>query len=511
MSTAENKFPFEPWKPNIPSFEGEQSPYDSAIGAEDDKITWPPVIARIRDLDQPAAAAMPSPVVSTNTQTVSNSLREKIVQRRRNRQIYSRIIALIGIIIVLVGVLPFLRMKEKSNLDSATTALQPTPPAATASANPAQPISTASATAPAEKITNQPVPAPTAPSLTTNVPATTGIVAAPSASITPDKKETVGNVSLPPASAIKVNPAGDIPKEQIAVQGAIQPAVNVGETPIATNPPTLLIPAEKPNLTVDRVVQGESCPWDPNAQAPAVEPRIENRPAYEADARASYRPPYDPIPDYRRGPDSEPNPATYRQNPPTYGQNPAPYGQTPPPYQNQTTYDLNSAPYGQNPSNYGQNPASYSQNQGPYIQSPGSSSQNPALYRQASATSGQNQALYGQNNGAYNQNSAPYGQNRSLYGQNPAPYGQNPQLNMRGGAIPQASPQSVPNQQASPNYPYVNPSLPSNTMPGTTTDAGRQGGAYAPAMNNNYPNAGYPGTLNPAVGNTGDYPYPVSR
>jgi hypothetical protein len=470
MSTAGKKNQFEPWK-RVDALEDEQPDSFSTVGGDNDNVTWPPVIARIRDLDRPAAVATAPPGVLAETKTPSVSLRAKISQRqRRNRQMYSRLIALAGIVIVLVAVLPFLRMHEKSSTDTSSTALQPAPPAPSVGVAPILSGSTASKTAPSEKLASQPpsipsvspTPPPAAPPTPPagGAPRPSGVAAAaPPLSTAIEKQESTLNYGAAGSSpAIKANPQVDLLKEQMATQ----PGIRTGEVLQPTNAAGIPIAAERPSSPADRVVvQGESCPWDPNATT--VEAPVDNRGLYEADARARYRSPYNFVPDYRMPPTAN-------------GPNAAPYGQNPP------INRPNSSPYGQNPATSIQNPV-------PYAQNPRVNGQNPT----------------------YGQNPGPYGQNPAAYGQNPA-YGQSPASNVRGGTVtPQASPQNAPRQPVPQYYPSANPSLSGNPAPGTAGATWQQGGVYPPATNGNNPNAGYPDAANTGGGSPDDYHYPASR
>ena len=131
VSTEQNRR-FAPWSTAAPSYEDGTTPYVSSSSSEDDRVAWPPVIARIRDLDKPVVPAVPpsSPVAKAHTPTKPLP-GQTSTQRRRNQNISSRLIALAGIIIFLVAIVPFMHLRDtkpNTKSDSAAALSNPAAP-----------------------------------------------------------------------------------------------------------------------------------------------------------------------------------------------------------------------------------------------------------------------------------------------------------------------------------------------------------------------------------------------
>jgi hypothetical protein len=338
-----------------PAYEYTGNPYVQNQ-PEDDRVVWPPVIARIRDLDKPTVSAKPSlspiatpasaPISTPKVEKPSKPIRNQVAEpRRKNPNVSSRLIALAGIIIFFVAIVPFMHLREdKGNTETADTAWQPTSPVSKAETVQAA-SGTIKAAEPAEKAANPSLIA--SPTTLTSQPKPTTSVVPPTPSLLPvEKKESPETMLANPTPAKAVAPR-DALKEQMAAQlgtiRAVAPQLPstfgtpvVGQQPHAeasqvtemgefvalpkrplkpeltnnqpatgantTNPST--VPQNRPMVSWPNDNQGTNATpmTNPNVSPnlpPAATVPGNNRNIYQADLRNDPRSSYQYTPDYR--------------------------------------------------------------------------------------------------------------------------------------------------------------------------------------------------------------------
>jgi hypothetical protein len=320
MSNAEQNPCLAPRNTVVHPREVGRTPSLQSFNSDDDHVVWPPIIARIRDLDKPVVPENPPPCPAPETRTPLKSLRAKIsAQRRNNQSISSRLIALAGIIIFLVAIVPFMHLRDnKSNSESAGTAMQPTPPAPISDLASPWPGGTATTAESTGKTSSQSLSSPSA-ELTTKAKSAAGIApGVPPLLPAPEKKGSLGSLLASPSPAKAANTMIGTPIEQIATQPA---AIRAGAS-AQTNTSGVASPLHRPNVEAEHVVEiigeYEPLPSAPNSNVSspyasrptATGPENNNRGDYRrADVRDGYRNSYNPTP-------------YYRMNPPTNNNNP---------------------------------------------------------------------------------------------------------------------------------------------------------------------------------------------
>jgi hypothetical protein len=310
MSKAEQTPCLVPWNMAAPQ-RGENKPAGiQAFVPDEDCVVWPPVIARIRDLDLPLIPQnRPSPPVAQSPAPSKFSLLKIADRRRWSQNISSRLIALAGIVIFLAGIVPFMHLRDEQTVtDPADKTSQSITPAPKADLVPSL-LGGAAATVEQNKKTSSQLVNTSPASLTTKTPAATAIPpSVPPLLPPPEKKESPLGLTaklpektpLPPA----VTAVEQIATAPAAVRAGVSAPTNLPGTP------SPLMPPSSGSFQVTEI--GEFSPL-PNAQPnapPKIDPTV-------ADLRGAPRPSYDRVPDYRN------NPQMLEQLPPANVRGPA--------------------------------------------------------------------------------------------------------------------------------------------------------------------------------------------
>jgi hypothetical protein len=492
MSNAETDRRFAPRSTVVPSYE-ERTARVPSYRSEEDQVAWPPVIARIRDLDKPAATVgpAPSPAPTAETPPSSNSVVAKPVKTRRvNQNISSRLIALAGVVIFIIAIVPFMHMRDKgTSTETTTVAWPPVPPAPNAGLAPAWPGGGGTTAGPAEKSSSQTLSSPQA-ALTNNVkPSVSAALSAPLLAL-PEKKELTA--VAPP------NPPAIRPQEQIAAKPPTPPTITNAATVI---PPANSILARQPTGDANHVAEiiGEFDPMPGANPAKADPAKPDNRTPGAAQELSNIS-----LPPMANGLAAPP----VSQNQPMVSDTNLPTGTTAPPPANPNVLPTNPA--------NGPRPATVGPGADPRLgypmeadvrndyrprynplpdyrrpvnsEKPPPSGQIPAngQYPPANGQLVPPNAQLPQPNLQYQRNQYPNGQN---------PNGQFPPPNVRGGTMPPQNPtQFNPSQPASSPYP---PNQPTPSNPPATAGAWQNGVSYPPPAYNNGPNAVPPTAVNP--------------
>ncbi|MCC6124968.1 MAG: hypothetical protein IT426_08400 [Pirellulales bacterium] len=256
---------------------------------DEDRISWPPVIARIRDLDKPVTPSNPAalPTSAPETRMPLESVREKN-SPRPSQKFSSRLIAVAGIVIFLLAIVPFLRSRDhKTATETSGTALPSASPAPNAGLAPIWVGGTTSAGDPTGKTSSRPTAVPSA-SLTNKSEST----AAPTPGVppllpAPEKKASPESSLVNPLPPKGMNALADTPKEQIAIQPATQPADVRGDASTPTIIPGINGPAPQPRVEIHQVTEvGEFSPF-PKVRAEKVEAANTDRGPFRASPELS--------------------------------------------------------------------------------------------------------------------------------------------------------------------------------------------------------------------------------
>ncbi len=495
MSKAEQDQCLDPWSTVAPANEDKWSSCDPSYVSEEDEVVWPPVIARIRDLDKPvvpkAPAPAPAPAPVSKTHTVLNSVSvKKSEPQRSSRNISSRLIALAGIIIFLAAIAPFMHLRDRNNKnETADNAWQPTTPGVNAGSNPTWPGGTIDIAQPARKTISQPFSTP--PALLTNKdnPPASVTPGAPPLHSLPEKMEAPENSLAKPLPEKTMSSPAVMPTERIASR----PAPARADISVQSRPSGIAVPPSRTNANAERVAEviGEFEPL-PYPNPAKVDPsNAENQLLRATPEFSKVSPPSAPA--GLRAPPMIPNqPLFSGANPPPAMTNPLPPNPNMPiPYAPRPTA---TAPGNDSHETYQADARGGYHRSYNYIPD---YRLNPAPdYRTNTPPNGQLPPL----NGQYPPANAQYPPANSPY----PPYNrQIPPPDSRGEATPPQAPlQYYPPQRAPAAYP-VNQPVPSNSPSGMAAGAGQ----YLPAYSN-YPSAVPPGTVNPGTGNADGYHVP---
>jgi hypothetical protein len=468
MSKAEPNRCLDTWSMAVPTYEDSKPSRVQFYDSEEDFVAWPPIIARIRDLDKPLAPEISAPasILVAETKTSPKSIPAKIsASSQRHPNISSRWIAFAGIIIFLCAIVPFMHFRDsKSNSDTTSAAWQPGSPAPNADVAPAWPGGTAKKDNLTGKTSSQPLTVlPT--SLTNKAkPENSATSGVPPLMPLAEKKESMELMSASPLPTKTTTPIG-VPVERVAALPA-QPTTGQTGAYAQPNASELPTPSPQPSVETYQVTEiGEYSPLPNNRPAKAENGQLRSASEYSNNlppANAGYNQP--------QGQPNQPMvsgagvSAGVADLPQAYPNVPSPYA--PPPAAIGSGYD----------------------NRGNY---------------QADARIDNRRSW--QYTPSYRSNSQPD------YRTNPSANGTLPLPNRRTGAMPpQASQQYYPNQPTQQAYPANQP-IPSNPLPGAA--AGMQpygGGNHPPAANNNYPGVGNPGVVNPGVVDPNGYHFPAA-
>jgi hypothetical protein len=492
------------------------------VPEEDDDVNWPPVIARVRDLDKALAPEHHVNSAPPETKRHSKSVRVPATKSpRSNEKIATRLIALAGLFILIVAIVPFKRLLDsKTESDAVNPSLEMSSPAPNAGLAPSwagNTANTADAIAEASKPSRSNLPPP----LTNNIKPSANMASSVPPLYPPAAKaDSVDRWGNPILSANRVNNRTDAPAELIARR---PPAIQEGAMPPARVPNNHNL-QQPPNGAVEQETNpGEYSTW-PNAFTPKADPPyadnglLRGAPELPAILPGSAPNGFDSTPAIQNKTmvSGGANPQGI-ENPPRTAANVPPLYYAPRPTtldsnnENRNVYQDNRNVYQDNRNVYQDNRNAYQadaraadyrrpydftpdyrMNSAPTGQNP-PNGQNPPLYRQTLAP-------YSQNPSPYGQNQSPYGQNPSPYGQNPYPYGQNPPPVGRGGAMQQQTPIYNPNQPAPQGYPSNRPGS-ANPMPNPAAGAVPYDTYPATSANN----------TTPSTGNSDGFSYPVTE